>query len=212
MSRCLLIAAGPLQNVPALRQRILPDDFILCADGGVDNARRLGVRPQLVMGDLDSVQQLPSGIPTEHFPPEKDDTDTMLALKHALAMGYRSFLLLGAWGGRPDHAYANLCALLYLAENGAQALIADGDTEVYVVKNGTLRLPRREGCYVSVFPFDGPAEGVSESGMQYGLTDVCLHTSDPVGVSNVFRDEQAIISVRHGVLVVFVCHEEPKQV
>lgn len=208
MSRCLLIAAGPMQNIPALKERILPDDFILCADGGVDNAYRLGVQPHLVMGDLDSVRQLPAGVPIEQFPPEKDDTDTMLTLKRALAMGFRSFLLLGAWGGRPDHAYANLCALLYLIEHEAQALIADGDTEIHMVKNGSLRLPRRADCYVSVFPFDGPAAGVSESGMRYGLTDVCLHTSDPVGVSNEFLDEQAVISVRHGVLLVVVCRKD----
>lgn len=207
MSRCLLIAAGPMRNIPALRRLLRPDDYILCADGGADNARRLGVRPQLVLGDLDSIERLPEGVPAERFPPEKDDTDTMLAVKRALAMGYRSFLLLGAWGGRPDHAYANLCALLYLAEHGASGSIADGDVEIYVVKNGSLRLPKREGYYVSVFPFDGPAEGVCETGMRYGLTDAHLQTSDPLGVSNEFLEEQAVISVKRGALLVMLCPE-----
>lgn len=207
MNRCLLIAAGPMRDIPALQKRVRPNDFILCADGGADNARRLGVTPHLIMGDLDSVEQLPEGVPAERFPPEKDDTDTMLALKRALARGYRTFLLLGAWGGRPDHAYANLCALLYLTEHGAKALIADGDIEIYAVKDGVLRLQRREGYYVSVFPFDGKAEGVSETGMRYGLDDACLHTSDPVGVSNEFSDAEAVISVRHGALLVFLCRK-----
>ncbi|ADU27625.1 thiamine diphosphokinase [Ethanoligenens harbinense] len=205
MSRCLLIAAGPMQDIPALRRLVRPDDYILCADGGADNARRLGVRPQRVLGDLDSVERLPEGVPAERFPPEKDDTDTMLAVKRALVMGYRSFLLLGAWGGRPDHAYANLCALLYLAEHGASGTIADGGVEIHVVKNGSLRLKKREDYYVSVFPFDGPADGVNETGMKYGLTDACLRTADPLGVSNEFRDEQAVISVKRGALLIMLC-------
>ncbi|MFT9077186.1 thiamine diphosphokinase [Ethanoligenens sp.] len=208
MNRCLLIAAGPMRDIPALQKRVLPDDFILCADGGADNARLLGVRPQLVLGDLDSVRQLPAGIPTERFPPEKDDTDTMLALKRALEMGYRSFLLLGAWGGRPDHAYANLCALLYLAAHGAAGMIADGDTEIYMVKDGALQLPKRAEYYVSVFPFDGPAEGVTETGMQYGLDNAYLQTADPIGVSNAFLEEQAVISVKRGTLLIFLCRKE----
>lgn len=208
MSRCVLIAAGPMQEIPALQKRLLPDDYILCADGGADNARRLGVRPRLVLGDLDSVRQMPEDVPAERFPPEKDDTDTMLALKRALVMGYRSFLLLGAWGGRPDHAHANLCALLYLAEQGAEGVIADGGTEIRVIKNGRLCLHRRENCYVSIFPFDGPAKGVSETGMLYSLADANLHTADPVGVSNEFLDARAVISVRQGALLVFVCRKD----
>ena len=208
MNRCLLIAAGPMQGIAALKRLVRPDDFVLCADGGVENAGRLGLRPQMVLGDLDSVKELPAGVPTERFPPEKDDTDTMLTVKRALAMGYRSFLLLGAWGGRPDHAQANLCALLYLAEQGASGMIADGGVEIFVVKNSTLCLQKRTGYYVSVFPFDGPAEGVSESGMRYGLQNATLRTADPVGVSNEFLDEQARISVRNGALLVMLCPME----
>lgn len=205
MNRCVLIAAGPMRGAPALKGLLLPDDYILCADGGADNARLLGVTPALVMGDFDSARRLPAGVPVRRFAPEKDDTDTMLALKYALGQGFRSFLLLGAWGGRADHAHANLCALLFLAEHGAAGVIADGEDEIRVVKNGTLTLRRRPGYYVSVFPFDGPADGVSESGLLYGLQNARLRTAEPIGVSNEFKDETAAVTVKDGALLVFLC-------
>lgn len=205
MNRCVLVAAGPLGGVETLKTLLRPDDYILCADGGVDNARLLGLTPALVMGDFDSARAVPSGVPARRFAPEKDDTDTMLALKYALGRGHTSFLLLGAWGGRADHAHANLCALLFLAEHGASAVLADGDMQVRVVKNGALTLARRPGYYVSVFPFDGPARGVTETGMRYALRNAVLRTADPVGVSNEFQDETATVSVKDGALLVFLC-------
>ena len=208
MKRCVLVAAGPMRGVETLRALLRPDDYILCADGGADNARLLGCAPALVMGDFDSVRTLPPGVPVRRFAPQKDDTDTMLALKYALGQGYRSFLLLGAWGGRADHAFANLCALLFLAQQGADAVLADGDMQVRAVKNGTLTLARRPDCYVSVFPFDGAAHGVSETGMRYALRDAVLRSADPIGVSNEFQDETAVISVRDGALLVFLCKKK----
>ena len=157
------------------------------------------------MGDLDSISILPKGVQIERFSPEKDDTDTMLALRHALDLGYHSFLLLGVLGGRADHTFANLCALLYLTNNGADAVIIDGGTEVYAIKNGALHLKRRPNYYISVFPFGQTACGVSEYGMQYTLENARMEQSNPIGVSNEFQDEEAVISVREGTLLIFLC-------
>ena len=106
MVRCVILGAGPIQNTQITRGFVRQDDFILCADGGYAHARRMGLRPDLLIGDFDSVK------PPEHagcevysYPPEKDDTDMLLALKCGLERGFRDYLILGGLGGQIGRAH-----------------------------------------------------------------------------------------------------------
>lgn len=118
----------------------------MCADGGYETARRLGLKPGLLIGDLDScTEDFPPDIEAVRLPVHKDDTDMMYSLKECLGRGYRDFLLLGATGGRLDHTVANLCGLYYLAMHNARGVLADRQNETVLVINGRGRAPGRTG-------------------------------------------------------------------
>lgn len=182
-----------------------PDDFVLCADAGWKVAARMGVRPDRVLGDFDS-GPAPEGAPVERFPAEKDDTDTMLCLKKGLSMGFDAFTLVGGFGGRPDHALANLQSLLYARRRGARAELADGLRWATVIEGEALCVPRRPG-YLSVFALDGVCEGVCLRGTKYAGEDLTLTNAFPLGVSNAFAADEAEIAVRRGALLVMTCRE-----
>lgn len=200
MPACYIFGAGPfygLDRAPA------PDDLILAADGGYAHCLRAGLRPALVLGDLDSLATPPQGVPVQSFPPEKDDTDTMLAVKLGLERGYRSFHLYGGTGGRLDHTLANLQVLVYLAQRGAEGFLHDEGFVFTAVRGpGSLCLPAREDGLFSVFCLGADAEGVSIVGAKYGLDRVTLSSAVPLGVSNQFQGAEVVVRLERGCLLV----------
>lgn len=180
-------------------------DFVLCADGGWKLAEAMGVHPDLVIGDFDSAEPPKSGR-IERHPVMKDDTDTLLCLKYGLRMGYERFLFLGGFGGRADHTFANLQTLAYAAENGAQAVMQDGNCRAAVLRNGTMRVKRRPGK-LSVFALSDRCEGVTVRGAVYNLENGVLTNAFPLGVSNDYAADEAEITVREGTLLIMQVKE-----
>lgn len=180
--------------------RPAPGDFVIAADGGYAALSALGVRPDLVVGDFDSLGHVPEGEAIERHPVMKDDTDTMLAVRLGLERGYRNFVLVGTIGGRLDHTIANLQTLLFLAEHGAVGLLYGEGTVVTAVRNGSVTL--NGSGVISVFCFGPPAVGVSERGLLYGLDRATVTSAFPIGVSNEFTNGPATISVEDGTLLI----------
>lgn len=205
--RCVIIAAGELE--PELDLRALTDGagLIVCADGGYNTAVAHEVLPDLFVGDMDSVTATPTGCERVITPAEKDDTDTLLAVKLALARGFDHIVIAGGLGGRLDHTIANLQTLLYCTLHGARAELAGVRNSALMIRDQTVTLDRRPG-YVSVFALGGPCEGVTLEGLRYPLNDAYVTESFPIGVSNEFRKSQARITVRSGCLLV-VFSENP---
>ena len=196
---CLIISGG--EYAPFAK----PEEgcFVIACDRGYEHARRAGIRPDLVVGDFDSCALEPEdGVPLRRLPTEKDDTDTMSALRLALDMGLRDFTLVCALGGRLDHLLANLQTLAFAAAHGCTARIESPDTEILALRGGSLRLPRREGWSLSVFAMDGPCRGLSIRGAKYPLEDAELRPDLPLGVSNEWLAEEAEISVREGTILI----------
>lgn len=177
-----------------------PGDRILCADGGWKLARELGVQPELVIGDFDSLEAPESGA-VERHPVMKDDTDTMLCIKHGLRAGCERFWIVGGFGGRFDHTMANIQSLAYAASRGASAGMADGFCRVYVLKDGAMTLARRPGK-LSLFALGGRCRGVTLRGALYPLEDAELVSDFPLGVSNEYAADEAEISVAEGMLLI----------
>lgn len=208
--RCVIVSAGPMGDYTRIRQRaeLTDKETVICVDGGLRHAEGLGLKPGLIIGDLDSVGEftLPESVELKKFKSEKDETDMVLAIRQALTLGYKKILILGGLRGRLDHTYANFCALYELTKAGAEGVIIDEDNEVFFLPQGSIRVPRRQGFYISVFPFGSVAEGVYERGMKYSLTDATLTNDFPVGVSNEFTEESpfAEISVRKGPLLIIL--------
>jgi thiamine pyrophosphokinase len=187
---------------------------VIAVDRGADALRRCGMRPDLIVGDMDSVdpQTLAAfareGVAIERHPHDKRDTDAALALAH-LAKHDR-ILFLGPGGGRPDHAQANL-HLLARAAAHADAMAIDDDGQTWVATpERALRLDLPEGAIVSVLPLDSVCEGITYDGLSYPLLDATMRVGDPFGVSNVARAPPQRISVRKGRLLVMApSHAKP---
>ena len=176
-------------------------DYILAADGGVRHTEKLGLIPHEILGDFDSLGYVPQG--ANVFPVEKDDTDSMLAVRRGLAQGCRKFLIYGALDGpRLDHTVANFQTLHFLAGQGGFGILVGKDCLAAVVKNGSLRFPAVEEGTVSVFCSGADARGVDIEGLYYELFDGTLSAGFPLGVSNHFTGKESCIRVRDGVLLV----------
>ncbi len=203
MASCVIVCAGAFRGLAEPLER---EDLLIAADGGYRHCIQAGLDPQVVLGDFDSLGFVPEG--AEVYPVEKDDTDTMLAVRQGLSRGYRRFLIYGGMEGpRIDHALANFQTLLFLAEYQAQGFLIGQDQIATVVKNGALRLPARREGTVSVFCLGEDARGVCLRGLRYGLEDGTLTASYPMGVSNGFVGQAAQISVRNGRLLVLYPRE-----
>ena len=193
----IFCAAGFDQPV----QPIEKDDFVIAADGGLAHTEKLGINPNEVIGDFDSLGYTPEG--SRVFPVEKDDTDAMLAVRRGLQLGYRDFVLYGSLDGpRLDHTVANFQTLQFLADRGARGLLVGKDTLVTVVKNGKLTFPAGASGTVSVFCMGPDAHGVSLRGLYYPLENGTLTSGFPLGVSNHFTGAAGEISVESGSLLV----------
>jgi thiamine pyrophosphokinase len=205
MKKCIIIGSSPSDVSNIIKELDIENSYIICADGGLDYALKYNIKPNLVIGDFDSLQgELPNNVETIKLPTQKDDTDMMAALKEALNRGFDDFVLLRAFSGRPDHSYANLCALQFLCSQGCKAVIADNNGYIFILNKGKLTLNELKGRTVSVFPFGGYSCTVSYEGMKYPLDEACLTSDNPLGVSNEIISDDAYIIVHTGNAVIFL--------
>ena len=197
---CLIVSGGDFCPPPA--ELCAPKHIIAC-DRGYLHARRLGLTPDLIVGDFDSAPP-PRGAVSEvrRVPARKDDTDTMLAAREALALGYRDVAVCCAFGGRLDHTLANLQTAAFLAERGCRVRLSGTDTDARVFTSGREAFPRREGWSLSVFALSDRCEGVTLRGTAYECENAALTNGFPLGVSNVWAAEEAAVGVARGTLLV----------
>lgn len=203
MGICYIIGAGEFTPRGLKPQK---GDFVIAADGGYLALRSVGIQPDLLMGDLDSLGSdypLPSDLPLERFPVQKDDTDTGIALAQGWSMGYRQFALYGCSGGRVDHLLANWQSMCRYSQMGAEIRMAATDYDAYAITNQSFVLPKRPaGTTVSVFCHGDHAEGVSLEGLMYPLSNASLTNAFPLGVSNQHTDASAKITIQNGTLLI----------
>ena len=205
--RIIIFANGLMENhVVAVR----PGDVIVAADGGTQRALAAGLTPAHVIGDLDSLpakvraRLTAAGTVFHVHPPAKDETDLELALLWAAAQGADEIVVLGALGGRPDQALANLLLLALPALEGHTVLIRGGEWEIRLLRGGeTLWLHGHPGEILSLLPLGGDAEGVTTRGLAYPLHDETLRCGPARGVSNVFAGEEVTVTLEEGMLWCF---------
>ena len=193
MKRCHVVGAGEFS--PALL-KIEQGDFVIAADAGLLHLEKMGLTPDLFVGDTDSLKRVPENIPAVILPCEKDDTDILSALKLGLEKGYRDFHLHGVLGGkRFSHSFANIQSLSFLLEKGATGTLFHEDYTLSLLSEGTHRFSFPRG-YFSLFSLS-PRSIVSISGAKYELQDALLTSAFPVGVSNE-GTENTLVTVSSG--------------
>ena len=206
MNRCVIIGAAGIGDYVRMKNTLKEDDFVIYCDGGLKHCSKDGLdrAPDLVVGDFDSYQ-LPEGfadtVETIVLPCEKDDTDTVYAMKEALRRGYNDFLFLGVIGERLDHTLGNVYMLEYLAQAGACARLRDDYSEIQLISAGETVLV--EDCFrFSLLNISGTARGITIDGAKYPLKDGEIESRYQYGISNeTLPREQTTITLKEGSLL-----------
>lgn len=217
LNRCIIITS---YQSASLRESFSfhKDDFIICADGGYSFARLEGLRPNVVIGDFDSIdfsrietdlrnEGTGSGCVVVRVAAEKDDTDTMICLKYGMDKGFSEFFILGGLGGRLDHTIANLQTMSHAIDHQGTIWFLDGKNKATLRNPGKVTIQKLEGFKISLFAFGDSCNGVSIQGVKYPLENCMLSHSFPLGVSNEFVEGNAEISHTAGKLLIILSQD-----
>jgi thiamine pyrophosphokinase len=213
MPRIVIFANGELPNLDAARALLQADDYLIAADGGANHLLKMGILPEIVIGDLDSIDEdtlfklTNAEVNIEQYSEDKDETDIELALRYAVELHPSVILIVGALGGRLDQTLANLSILTDLTLSGIDIRLDDGVEEAFfcrasVTKGGQVEVRGRSGETVSLIPWNGPVEGVVTEGLRWPLYGETLFSNQSRGVSNVLLGETASIRIQSGLLLI----------
>ena len=195
--RALIYAGGEI--APAnITERPAEGDLTIAADSGWHNAALLGVVPQILLGDFDSIgtDDLPEAEEILQLPPEKDRTDTQLAVSLALSRGATEIVIVGGLSGRLDHTLSNISLLEDLAARGVHGLLVDGYNRVRYLKNTGALIPKSSYRYLSLLAVDPKIKGVTVRGCRYPLDNAKLTRDCQYAVSNEIVGNCALVEVR----------------
>ena len=214
--RAIIIANGQIHEGDFYRSLVTPTDLIICADGGASNAIALGLQPQVVIGDLDSLDEsLRLRLEKMHcqfivHPTRKDETDLELALRYAVDIGVGEILILGALGGRIDQTLANVLLLALPELRSVKAKILDGRQEVFLIKDETL-IEGQVGDILSLLPLTEKVTGIYTEGLEYPLGNGALYLGPTMGVSNTLTARQARVWIGRGLLLAVIIHHSERR-
>ena len=208
MSRCIIISSGVINDYSFYQSEICPDDYIICADGGIRHLISIGFSPDLWIGDFDSCRlrdiindhpELKS-VETVVLNTDKDVTDTHYACIEAIKRGYKKIIIWGAFGGRIDHMISNIHLIEFVADNGAEAILQDEKNTVSLCRDDIKIIKNRK--YISLIPIDRSVIIDNTFGLKYPLNNYQLCREISLGVSNEIIDDYALISVKSGSVLI----------
>ena len=201
MKSCWIFCGAPSDNF-----KVYPPEnaYIIAADSGYSVLKKIGLTPNILLGDFDSLnEEVNDDCIIITSPAEKDDTDTMLAVKTALEKGFTDITLASSIGGRLDHTYANIQTLAYIAEFGANGCMMGENDIVYLLNEGEYSFDKIEGMYFSIFSYSQNVT-VTTTGTKYNLFNYYLSNKFPLGVSNEIIEKVCNLTVKDGqILVIF---------
>lgn len=201
MKRCVIVGGADIHAYDVIRSGLRADDFVIYCDSGLKHMEALGAEPGLIVGDFDSHENPHMQTETIVLPCEKDDTDTVYAVKEALKRGFEDFLLIGAVGGRLDHTLGNVSILLYLDSLNKKGTILDDYSEMQIVSGEPVTVDDSFGFF-SLLNITGTARGITIENAKYPLKDAEITCEYQYGVSNeVLPGRVAEIRVREGKLL-----------
>ena len=201
MKRCVIVGGADINNYGFIRERLSADDYVVFCDSGLKHLEQLQVTPGLIVGDFDSHENPHLDVETIVLPCEKDDTDTVYAVKEALSRGFDDFLLIGVAGARLDHTLGNVSILLYLDSLGKKGFIIDDYSEMEIVSDKPVSICDRY-AFFSLLNITGCAKGITIPGATYPLDGGEISCEYQYGISNqVLPGKTAAVSVKCGKLL-----------
>jgi len=204
--RAVIISGGDILDYAYIHAQIRETDTIICADSGFDHAVKMGIKPDIVVGDFDSISgDIPADVARLQYPARKDLTDTEIAIEHARGLGFRDFLLLGAVGSRIDHSLTNILLLTDFLRRGENAAIINENNKV-MITNSQMHLSEPVGSIVSLVPLTD-CRGVTTVGLEYVLDDADMTVGKGLGVSNIMAQSTAGITVASGTLLIIIAKD-----
>lgn len=218
--RGIIVSGGLIEDAFALQTiRDICPDCLIGVDGGLNFLYRSQVIPTHIVGDFDSVEpsviayyREHTEIPIQTFKPEKDATDTELAVRLAIELGVTKLWILGATGTRLDHVMSNIQILKIAVDHGIEAYILDKCNRISLWKK-EVRLVKEQsfGTYFSLFPFDGVVDDVSIEGAKYPLSHYRLSNDESRCVSNEMKEQEVKITFPKGIIILMETRDSVKR-
>lgn len=207
MQRIIILANGELPSLDKARTLLRDDDFILCADGGTRHASALNLKPDLIIGDLDSTDSAllhslqADGVPIERHPRDKNETDLELALHKAIELAPRQILILAALGGRMDQTLANIALLTDARLSTLDIRLDDGVEEIFFCRT-QAQVEGRSGDLVSLLPWGREVTGIHTENLKWQLNGETLYPEKTRGISNEMTARTATVKIQSGLLLI----------
>lgn len=200
MKKCLIISGGDFSPLPAT----IEYDYSIACDKGLEYANQLGIVPDLIIGDFDSysgsIDRNANNVMV--YPSQKDDSDTMLAIKHAISNGYTHIYIICALGGRLDHTIANLQSMNYVADKGGICEIISENEHLITFTGPSISLPYKEGYSLSLYSMSDTCTNVCISGAGYNAENIALTNTFPIGLSNYWAEDNVTLSIESGIVLI----------
>ena len=199
--RCVIVGGADINNYGFIREKLRAEDYVIFCDSGLKHLEQLQVTPNLIVGDFDSHENPHLDAETIVLPCEKDDTDTVFAVKEAVKRGFDDLLLLGVVGARLDHTLGNVSILLYLDSLGKKGCIIDDYSEMEIVSDQPVSICDQYSFF-SLLNITGFAKGITITGAKYPLNGGEITCEYQYGISNeVLPGQTARVSVAEGKLL-----------
>lgn len=209
MNICIILN-GKIKNYDYIKDIINKNnyDYIICADGGANHSYKMGIIPDYIIGDLDSISSKiidfykSKDVKFEKFPSKKDETDTEICIYLASKLNAKEIDFIGALGGRIDHMIANINLLYYVRSKGICTKIISEKEDIYIAIDEEININGDIGDTISIIPLNGDANGVTLKQLEYPLNNYNMKFSVPLGISNVMLDKKCSIKVEQGSLII----------
>ena len=207
MKRIIIFANGELPDLNKARLLLQADDYIICADGGTRHALTLSVQPDLIIGDMDSLEKgqleklQKSGVSIELYPRDKNETDLELAINRAIELKPTQIIIIAALGGRLDQTLANITLLTDLRLSTFDVRLDDGVEGIFICRD-QVQFHGRSGDLVSLIPWQGAVSRIQTKNLKWPLNHETLYPDKTLGISNEMIDETASISIGSGLLLI----------
>lgn len=205
--KAVIVCSGTITDYECLKKYFSGTELVVCADGGALHLQRLGIKPDVLVGDFDSItpecleEYKRQNVEVIKYPEQKDMTDAEIAVELALERGSTHITFLGAMGTRLDHSLSNIFHLKKLYDKGVAGVVADERNEITLI-DSSIKLQREEGMKVTLLPLSNIVKGVCTKGLMYPLHNATMSLGSSWGVSNEFDGDMAEVTITEGLLLV----------